>query len=191
MVLQKKGIEKMDSQIKKELERSKSKDKEERYQAYCNILKATEQKVDWAYEVWDQLVEDLSHKDNHQRSRAAQYLANLAKSDPENRIIKDFPKLWQVTKDEKFVTARHSLQSIWKVGLAGTTQKEMVMEYMVDRFKTATDEKNDTLIRSDMIQNMKNLYDHLNDENIKQTAMELIETVDDEKYKQKYRKIWK
>ncbi|MFU0789702.1 hypothetical protein JNUCC74_18155 [Cerasibacillus sp. JNUCC 74] len=181
----------MDSQIKKELERSKSKDKEERYQAYCNILKATEQKVDWAYEVWDQLVEDLSHKDNHQRSRAAQYLANLAKSDPENRIIKDFPKLWQVTKDEKFVTARHSLQSIWKVGLAGTTQKEMVMEYMVDRFKTATDEKNDTLIRSDMIQNMKNLYDHLNDENIKQTAMELIETVDDEKYKQKYRKIWK
>ena len=63
MVLQKKGIEKMDSQIKKELERSKSKDKEERYQAYCNILKATEQKVDWAYEVWDQLVEDLSHKD--------------------------------------------------------------------------------------------------------------------------------
>ena len=99
--------------------------------------------------------------------------------------------MWQVTKDEKFVTARHSLQSIWKVGLAGTTQKEMVMEYMVDRFKTATDEKNDTLIRSDMIQNMKNLYDPLNDENIKQTAMELIETVDDEKYKQKYRKIWK
>lgn len=39
------------------------------------------------------------------------------------------------------------------------------------------------------MQNMKNLYDHLNDENIKQTAMELMESFDDEKYKQKYRKI--
>lgn len=82
-------------------------------------------------------------------------------------MLRDFPKLWEVTKDEKFVTARHSLQSIWKVGLAGTAQKEMVMEYMVDRFQYCTDEKNYTLIRSDIIQNMRNLYDHLGDENIK------------------------
>ncbi len=181
----------MDSQMKIEFEKSKSKDKEERYEAYHNILEATEQKVDWAYEVWDQLLEDLTHKDNHQRSRAAQYLANLAKSDSEKRMMKDFSRLWDVTKDEKFVTARHSLQSIWKVGLAGTEQKEMVMEYMVDRFKDDTDEKNYTLIRSDIIQNMRNLSDHLDDEKIKQTAMELIETVDEKKYKKKYMDIWK
>lgn len=181
----------MDSQMKKEFEKSKSNDKEERYEAYRNILDATEQKVDWAYEVWDQLLEDLTHKDNHQRSRAAQYLANLAKSDPEKRMMKDFPRLWEVTKDKKFVTARHSLQSIWKVGLAGTEQKEMVMEYMVDRFRNGTDEKNYTLIRSDIIQNMKNLYDYLDDEKIKQTAMELIETVEEKKYKKKYMDIWK
>lgn len=48
---------------------------------------------------------------------------------------------------------------------------------MADRFKKATDEKNYTLIRFDMMQNMKNL----NDENIKQTAMELMESFDDEK----------
>ena len=95
----------MDSQIKLAFERSKSGDKDERYEAYQNILNATDQQVDWAYEVWNQLLEDLTHKDNHQRSRAAQYLANLAKSDPEMRIMKDFPKLWEVTKDEKFVTA--------------------------------------------------------------------------------------
>ncbi|MEC5425776.1 hypothetical protein QGM71_20115 [Virgibacillus sp. C22-A2] len=181
----------MDSQMKKEFEKSKSKDKEERYEAYQTILKVTEQKVDWAYEVWDQLLEDLSHKDNHQRSRAAQYLANLAKSDPENKMLQDFPKLWEVTKDEKFVTARHSLQSIWKVGLAGTAQKEMVLEYMVHRFTYCTDEKNYTLIRSDILQNMRNLYNHLDDENIKNKAIELIEIVDDHKYKKKYINIWK
>lgn len=181
----------MDDQMKQEFERSKSKNKEERYEAYQNILEATEQKVDWAYEVWDQLLEDLTDKDNHQRSRAAQYLANLAKSDPEQRMLRDFPRVWKVTHDEKFVTARHTLQSIWKVGLAGNEQEEMVMTYMTDRFKNCTDEKNYTLIRSDIIQNMRNLFDHNGNEKIKQTAMELIETVDDKKYKKKYMAIWK
>ena len=181
----------MDNKMKKEFEKSKSKDKEERYQAYHNILEATEQKVDWAYEVWDQLLEDLTHNDNHQRSRAAQYLANLAKSDPERRMLSDFSRVWEVTYDEKFVTARHSLQAIWKVGLAGKEQEEMVIKHMVDRFKNCKDEKNYTLIRSDIIQNMRNLFDHLHDEKIKQTAMELIEMVDDKKYQKKYMNIWK
>ncbi|QVY62528.1 hypothetical protein [Cytobacillus gottheilii] len=181
----------MDSQMKLEFEKSKSGDKDERYEAYQNILKATDQVVDWAYDVWNQLIEDLTHKDPHQRSRAAQYLANLAKSDPEMKMMQDFPKLWEVTKDEKFVTARHSLQSIWKVGIAGFPQKEMVMTYMVDRFKNGTDEKNYTLIRNDILQNMKNLYEHFNDETIKQTAMDLIDTVEDKKYNKKYKDIWK
>ena len=180
----------MDNQIKLAFEKSKTGDKDERYEAYQSILHATDKQVDWAYEVWNQLIEDLTHKDNHQRSRAAQYLANLAKSDPEMRIMKDFPKLWEVTKDEKFVTARHSLQSIWKVGIAGTAQKEMVMEVMVERFKKCADEKNFTLIRNDIIQNMKKLYDNFNDEFIKQTALDLIDTVDDKKYKKKYMDIF-
>ncbi|MGF2616294.1 hypothetical protein FZC84_00745 [Rossellomorea vietnamensis] len=181
----------MDSELKLEFEKSKTGDKEERYEAYHKILNITDQKVDWAYEVWNQLLEDLTHKDNHQRSRAAQYLANLAKSDPELRIMKDFPRLWAVTKDDKFVTARHSLQSIWKVGIAGTPQKEMVMEYMTERFKNGTDEKNFTLIRNDIQQNMRNLYDHYNDETIKRAALDLIDKVEEQKYKKKYMAIWK
>lgn len=106
-------------------------------------------------------------------------------------MMKDFPKLWEVTKDEKFVTARHSLQSVWRVGIAGTDQKEMVMEYMIDRFKNCVDEKNFTFIRNDMIQNMRNLYDHYGDQDIKQTVLDLINTVDNEKYQKKYRNIWK
>jgi hypothetical protein len=70
--------------------------------------------VDWAYDVWDQLIKDLIHPNNHQRSRVAQFLCSLAKSDPEKRMLEDFPAVWAVTKDKKFVTARHSLQSIWK-----------------------------------------------------------------------------
>lgn len=181
----------MDREVKEAFIKSKSKDKQESYEAYLYILQATEKQVDWAYEVWDDLLEGLTDKDNHQRSRSAQYLANLAKSDPENRMLTDLPRLWEVTKDEKFVTARHSLQSFWKVGLGGAEQKDLVMEFMVKRFKNGTDEKNFTMIRFDILQNMRHLYDLLNDEDIKQTAMDLIETVEEEKYKKKYKSVWR
>lgn len=181
----------MDTEVKEAFVKSEHGNKQERYEAYQYILEATEHEVDWAYEVWDELLESLSHKDNHQRSRAAQYLSNLAGSDPDKRMIADFDKLWLVTRDEKFVTARHSLQSVWKVGMAGPEQREMVMRYMSDRFIDCTEEKNYTLIRSDIIQNMRHLYDRLEDEQIKNTAFDLIEQVEEPAYKKKYSAIWK
>ena len=105
-------------------------------------------------------------------------------------MISDFPALWAVTKDPKFVTARHSLQSIWKVGLAGPEQKEMVIQHIIDRFQNGANEKHYTLIRYDMIEGLKKLYDQVNDEQIKQTAMELIETEEDSKYRKKYLSVW-
>jgi len=89
-----------------------SEDRELQNKAYTTLLNATEKPVDWAYEAWDELIEGLSHKDNHVRAISSQMLANLAKSDPKGRTFKDFDKLLEVTKDEKFVAARHCLQSI-------------------------------------------------------------------------------
>jgi len=76
--------------------------------------------VDWAYEVWDDLIEMLSDKDNHVRAIGAQVLCNLARSDPKGRMLKDFEKLLVVTRDERFVTARHTFQAIWKVAWRAT-----------------------------------------------------------------------
>ncbi|MFC0470406.1 hypothetical protein ACFFHM_07690 [Halalkalibacter kiskunsagensis] len=181
----------MDSITQANFENLESKDKDVQYEAYNKILKATEKEVDWAYEVWDKLKEELTHSDNHKRSRAAQFLSSLAKSDHEKRILKDFPALWKVTKDEKFVTARHSLQSIWKVGLAGQKQKEVVINHLIERFTTCMDEKNYTLVRFDIIQCLRNLYDQEKDESLKQKALDLIEKEEDSKYRKKYATLWK
>src|SRR5688572_18169931 len=102
----------------------RSQDGDLRFEALNTMLAATDQRVDWAYAVWDELLASLLHADNHQRAIAAQLLCNLAKSDPEKRILNDFDALFALTKDEKFVTARHSLQAIWKVGLAGKQQQQ-------------------------------------------------------------------
>jgi hypothetical protein len=85
--------------------------------AFQSLLKATDSPVGWAYEVWEDLLRTLVDGDSRQRSIAAQVLSNLAKSDPKERMLKDLAALVKVTKDERFVTARHCLQSLWKVGV--------------------------------------------------------------------------
>jgi hypothetical protein len=181
----------MDSKTRKHLENLRSEERELQNQAFFYILKETEKPVDWAYEIWDELVAGLRHKDNHVRAISAQVLCNLAKSDPQNRMQKDFPALMAVTRDDRFVTARHCLQSIWRVGASGKKTQQMVLEAFAERFRDCASEKNCTLIRYDIIQGLKNLYDEVKDEKIKQKALELIETEEDLKYRKKYTSVWK
>lgn len=180
----------MDGKTQTHLNNLRSEDRALQNEAFFYILKETEKPIDWAYEVWDQLVKGLRHKDNHVRAISAQILANIAKSDPQNRMQKDFPALMAVTRDEKFVTARHTLQSIWKVG-AEPSMRKTVVEALEKRFKDCITEKNWTLIRYDIIQALRNLYDQVKDEQIKEKALALIESEEDTKYKKKYAGVWK
>jgi UDP-glucose 6-dehydrogenase len=181
----------MDRAIRIYLDNIRSEDGEVQNKAYSTLMEKTEKPVDWAYEAWDELVDGLTHKDNHVRAIAAQLLANLAKSDPKGRMVKDFDKLLNVTKDERFVTARHGLQSIWKVGLAGSKQKQLVMKGLEKRFQECVTEKNCTLIRNDIIVDFRNLYDAKPSSEIKEKALELIELESDLKHKKKYASVWK
>lgn len=181
----------MDKTIRTLLDNIRSKDGELQDKAYSTLMDKTEKPVDWVYEAWDELVGDLTHKDNHVRAIAAQLLANLAKSDPKGRMFKDFDKLLNVTKDERFVTARHCLQSLWKIGLAGKKQQQLVVNGLEQRFHECATEKNCTLIRYDIIMDLRNLYDVTTASEIKEKALELIELEQDLKYKKKYATVWK
>ena len=181
----------MDKTTRTNLENLWSEDRELQNKALFYILEKTDKPVDWAYEVWDELLANLTHKDNHVRAISAQVLSNLAKSDPKNRILKDFDKLLAVTKDERFVTARHCLQSLWKVGVAGNKQEKIYMEGLERRFKECITEKNYTLIRYDILQSMRNVYDAVKDQKIKEKALELTGSEEDPKYRKKYASLWR
>jgi len=181
----------MDHTIRTNVDNIRSADKDLQNKSYFFILEATDKPVDWAYEVWDEMLEGLTHKDNHVRAISAQVLSNLAKSDPKNRMLKDFDRLLEVTKDERFVTARHCLQSLWKVGIAGKKQQKVYMDGLERRFKECIAEKNCTLIRYDILQSMHTVYDSIQDENIREKALELIELEDEIKYRKKYMTLWK
>jgi hypothetical protein len=168
-----------------------SEDREVQNRAFTAVLKATDKPVEWAYAAWDEVVANLNHKDNHNRAIAAQVLCNLAKSDPQGRILKDFDALLAVTRDQRFVTARHCLQALWKVGAAGKKQQKRLVAGLAERFAECATEKNGTLIRYDISQSLRNLYDAVKDETIRAKALELIETEPDLKYRKKYARLWK
>lgn len=163
-----------------------SSDRDAQYAAYTSILAATETPVEWSYEVWDDVVAHLRSSDNHDRSIAAQLLARLAQSDPDGRIREDFASLLSVTRDARFVTARHALQSLWRVGLAGEWQRALVIDGLTTRFDECAGEKNCTLIRYDIVVALRALSDATGDERAVDTATSLVELESDAKYRKKY-----
>jgi hypothetical protein len=173
----------------------RSPDPQTRNPAYEAVMAATDVPVGWAYEAWADLVSDLAHRDNHVRAIAAQVLCNLAKSDPDGRIVGDFPALLELTKDSRFVTARHCLQSLWKVGALGGAALETYRAGMVHRFAECRTEKNWSLIRYDIVRSLKDtaaaLDDALGADELRATALQLIDSEDDVKYRKKYAGGWR
>ena len=89
------------------------------------------------------------------------------------------------------MTARHTLQSLWHVGTAGKKQQAKVVTGLSSRFRECAAEKNGTLIRYDILQVLRRLYDAVKDEGIRKKALALIATETDPKYRAKYATLWR
>ncbi len=160
-------------------------------QALQRLFEITEEPVDWAYEVWDSLLGDLTHEDNHKRSFSAQMLTRLAISDPEGRMLRDFPAVAAVMRDERFVTARHTMQSLWRAGLAGQDRAALVVEALEARFNECSGEKNASLIRTDAITALGCLTKATGEGRIGTKAEALIDSEPDEKARKKQKAAWR
>ena len=169
----------------------RSDDKGRQDHAFESLSAMTEGRVDWAYEVWDELLRLIKEGDNRQRSIAGQVLCNLAKSDPKERMVKDTAALLALTRDERFVTARHCLLSLWKIAIVGARQRKAVVDGLVRRFKECAAEKNGTLIRYDIQCTLRRVYDVEPDEKLRVTAEGLLALEEDAKYRKKYATAWR
>lgn len=181
----------MDTSLQPHLKNLWATDRDLQNAAYHAFMAAAEKPVDWAYEVWDACVANLTHPDNHNRAIAAQLLARLAISDPQKRILTDFDALLNITRDPRFVTARHALQSLWRVGLAGEEPRACLLKGLQMRYAEAAVEKNGSLIRFDILTALRELYDALGDESLRATAQAWIEQETDPKYRKKFAAVWK
>jgi hypothetical protein len=181
----------MTRKVKAKLDQLNSPDRMEQHEAFLWLMKATESRVNWSYEAWDRFVHKLTDPNNRQRAIGAQVLCNLAKSDPDKRIVQAFPALVQVTRDKRPMTARRSLQSLWKVGLAGPDQLALVLQAYETRFGECVAGENTGSVRSDILRGMKTLQDGSGDPRIERLAKKLIQTEADRKLRKKYLVLWR
>jgi hypothetical protein len=165
--------------------------REAAFGAIAALFEHTDRPVAWAYEVWDRLVSDLRHRDGHRRAFAAQMLARLAISDPDGRMLRDFPKVAAVMSDEKPVTARHTLQSLWRIGLAGEKQRSLVLKAIERRFRECGNEKGAAIIRTDALTALGKLFKATGDSTVDKTASALIESEPNEVTQRKQRAAWR
>jgi hypothetical protein len=75
--------------------------------------------------------------------------------------------------------------------VAGKQQQKLLVDGLTMRFNECSTEKNCTLIRYDIIQSLRNVYEIQKDEKVKEKALDLIETEEDLKYRKKYASLWK
>jgi hypothetical protein len=160
-------------------------------EAYSVLMAATDTTVPWAYDIWTGLLAALAHKSGRVRAIAGQVLCNLAKSDEERRLAVDIDRLMDVTHDDKFVTARHIVQSLWKIGVGDPKLRSVLLGRIARRFAIAAAEKNGTLVRYDLLVGMKHLFDASADDAVRELALALVAQEGDEKYRSKYRTVWK
>ncbi len=168
-----------------------STDDKTRFAALQSMLKATEGKVDWAYEAWDLLAAKLGHENSYQRSIGAMLLCNLAKSDSKARMKKDVDALLRLTADEKFITTRQCIQSLWKVAAANAALGRKVVDHLAKRFEECSAESHFNLIRQDIVDTLRKTYDQTGDEAAKRIALALIDKEADPKNRRKYLASWK
>ena len=181
----------MNRNIQKRIEDLDSTNDKLRMDALQSLLKVTESKVDWVYEVWDHLLEKLDHENSYQRSIGIKLLCNLAKSDVEDRLAASLDRLLAHTKDDKFITSRQCIQSIWKAAATNKFNHGKVLKHLEKRFGECADEKHYNLLRQDIIQSMLALYQVEKDDGLLTQAQALVAKEQESKYRKQYETLLK
>jgi hypothetical protein len=179
-------------EIQDALRRLSSGDRSVHGEDFVLLQQATAQPVQWADAAWQLVMPLLRHGDNRVRSIAGQFLNALAAAgaSPET-VLGGLDALVSVTHDDRFVTARHVLVSLWKVGLRDGEVRRRLLAKLTQRSRSAVVEKNAALIRHDVVCCLRRLFDETGDEAVRSEAAALIADEPDTKNAQKMRAVWR
>lgn len=160
-------------------------------EAYEFLLLATEDSARWADAACAEIAPLMKHKDGRVRSIAGQMLCALSPNASRKTVAAALDDLMAATHDKAFVTARHVLLALWRVGKADTQLRSKLVKRLRARFVESSREKNSTLIRYDIACVLRRLFDETGDAAVKSTTLALIELEPDAKYRKKYAGAWK
>jgi hypothetical protein len=167
-----------------------SKDDKVRYPAFKTLLNLTEVKVDWVYVKWYELLEKLESENSYQRSIGFMLLANLSKSDTDNRMEQSLKRLIELFDDEKFITSRQCIQNVWKIALGNKAFKLWILDELNKTYYENVHNKNHgNLIKQDVLFSMNKIYQSEKDPKVLAQMNDLIDAELDSKFVKVLEKI--
>ena len=168
-----------------------SKDDNIRYNALQEILKITEQPVEWFEEYYKIFVDKLDSDNSYQRSIGMMVLCNLVKNESKNEYKEILPKIMKLVDDEKFITERQYLQNIWKIAVHESKYKVKIVKQLEIEYGECEKKKHYNLLRLDIIVSMYNISKKENDKELLDRIKRLIEKENDVKNRKKYQSVIK
>ena len=169
-----------------------SKDDKVRYPSFIKLQEITDSKVKWIYTKWFMLVEKLSSENSYQRTIGLTLLANLCKNDHEQRIANIIDEYLNHFNDEKFITARLCIQSVWKIAVTNNNLRRKIIDSLENSYRENIHLKtHPNLIRQDIVDSLEKIMTGTKDERVKEAAARLIAEETDEKVIKKLKNIVK
>jgi hypothetical protein len=165
------------------------KDDTARFSAFQELLKITEEKVDWFEEYGIALTQKLTDDNSYQRSIGLMLLCNLAKNDKKQKFNGILKKMMLLVNDDKFITQRQYLQNIWKVAIVDNEYRDQIVKQLREEFENCTTKKHYNLLRLDIISSMIEILNTQDSESIRSIIGEMINEETDEKSRKKYIKM--
>jgi hypothetical protein len=167
-----------------------SKDDNIRYIAFKDVLSLTEVKVSWVYDKWFILVDKLSSENSYQRSIGLMLLANLSKSDTENRAYSILDKYLEFFDDEKFITSRQCIQNVWKIAISNELNRiKIIRQLEISYYDNKHLIRHGNLIKQDIISSLFIIFQNTNDKKILDKIRTLIDSEIDDKLVKVLKKI--
>jgi hypothetical protein len=157
---------------------------------YQVLMREINHPVGWANKAWPPLADYLTHKDNRVRAIAGQALCNLSQSVLPDLIRRDLPALAKLTYDERFVTARHVLQNLWKVGVMDVQIRSDLLAILTKRFSSCAEENSVGIVRKDILKAMHTLFGITGDSRVQDAAEALILSEPDKMLSKAYHRAW-
>lgn len=167
-----------------------SKNDKIRFPAFKKIHEATDEKVKWIYDKWFVLVEKTNSENSFQRSIGLTLLANLAKSDTENKFEKIIDNYLEHFEDEKFITARLCIQNVWKIAVVNKKHLKKIIGKLESSYSENIHFKTHAnLIKRDIIGSLAKISFLLKNKNAAESIESFIESESDLKFQKVLRGV--
>lgn len=168
-----------------------SKDDKLRYSSFQELMMISEEKVDWVYDYWSDLLSKLKSDNSYQRSIGIMLLANISKSDYQNYSSQILGNFFQHFNDKKFICSRQTIQCVWKLAVHSKENQDRIAAELEKNWTSNIHlASKGNLIKKDILTSLFNIYKQSDrDKQLLKRIKDLIELEKDEQLKKSLNKI--